>query len=432
MNLTPLGIGVLVFAALLGVAAQWNPALGGAPWWGVAIALVAVGVAVELVVSRHRELAARWKVEPLHLGRRETLQLELENESPRGVAVAVAPVLPDAFDELGPETAGRHLAAGEVALVAVAARPVELGHHAAPGLPVRVLGPFGLAWWSRRIDMPERFAVRPDTLARGGHAQGFAESGAAARQKLGTGGELSHLREYRRGDALRSIDWKATARSPDLVTRVYTDDRHAEIVVMIDAGRTSRTELDGMSQLGHYVNFTARFAERCADGDDRVGLITFADRPLRIVPPGRGVESVVRVRSALSGLTPQAVESDTLNAALQVSRLVRHRCLVIMLTDLYESSSTGRLVRAARLLAPKHMVMMVGLIGDEVAELAGGTAADWLDPFRALAAREHARHVAANVAQLRELGVLAMTSSAAMLERRLLERYSRLRAQRRI
>lgn len=201
---------------------------------------------------------------------------------------------------------------------------------------------------------------------------------------------------------------------------------------MVDAGRTSRTVLDGMSQLGHYVNFTARFAERCADGDDRVGLITYADRPLRTVPPGRGPQSVMRVREALSGLRPQAVESDALEAALRVSRLVRHRCLVIMLTDLYEATSTGRLVRTARLLAPKHMVMMVGLIGDEVGELASQVAEDWLDPYHALAARDHARHIDANVAQLRELGVLALTARAADLERTLLAQYQRLRALRRI
>ena len=55
--------------------------------------------------------------------------------------------------------------------------------------------------------------------------------------------------------------------------------------LLIDAGRTSRTEVDGLQQLGHYANLAARFAEYCVAHDDQVGLIAFADRPLATLKP---------------------------------------------------------------------------------------------------------------------------------------------------
>jgi uncharacterized protein (DUF58 family) len=203
-------------------------------------------------------------------------------------------------------------------------------------------------------------------------------------------------------------------------------------MLLVDAGRTSRTELGGLSQLGHYANLAARFAEYCVAGDDEVGLIAFADRPLATLAPARGAAAVERIRGALAELAPRAVESDVLGAALHVRRLVRHRCLAVILTDLYERTETGPLVQSVRLLVPKHLPLIVGMVGDEVAELADRRAVDWLDPYRSLAARDYRRHVAANVARLAHLGAHALVARPRELDRKVLDGYRLLRAQRRI
>src|SRR4029077_3320956 len=132
------------------------------------------------------------------------------------------------------------------------------------------------------------------------------------------------------GDPRHTIDWKATARSSRLRTPVFREEPHPRGVLLLDAGRQSRTEVDGLQQLGHYANLAARFAEFCVAHDDQVGLIAFADRPLATLTPARGAEALTRIRAALTDLVPSAVESDVLAAALHVRRLVRHRCLVVI------------------------------------------------------------------------------------------------------
>lgn len=461
MNLTPFGILALVAAALLGIVGTWSVSLGTFPWWRLVVASLVVGLTVEFLVVRRSSIAARWlAAERLFLGRAATLALELRNGSARPVTLRALPLAPDAivrtdepavadpFDRGRPGGNDRNdgeersigisgvrtlhvppLAGG---VTDVRVRALELGAHRWPVLPIRVLGPLGLAWWSRKTDPGTTSVVLPDTLGRRAIVTGSAEAGLASRAKLGGGHELHQLREYRPGDPRNTIDWKASARSSQLITRVYSEDQHLEIMILLDAGRTSRTEVDGMSQLGHYVNLAARFAEYCAHGDDRVGLVAFADRPLRVVPPGRGAPGLTRIRRALADLAPQPVESDALEAALHVRRLVRHRCLAVVLTDLYESSATGRLARTAMLLAQKHLPMMVGLLGAEVAAMTGLDASDWLDPYRSLAARSYERQVTANVARLAELGALAMTARPHELDGKVLEQYRRLRSQHRI
>jgi hypothetical protein len=111
---------------------------------------------------------------------------------------------------------------------------------------------------------------------------------------------------------------------------------------------------------------------------------------------------------------------------------VRHRCLVVILTDLYERSATSAVAQSARLLVPKHLPLIAGIVSDEVFELAEQQADDWLDPYRSLAAREYAHEVGANVARLGQLGAYALAARARELDGRVLDTYSRLRAQRRI
>jgi hypothetical protein len=104
----------------------------------------------------------------------------------------------------------------------------------------------------------------------------------------------------------------------------------------------------------------------------------------------------------------------------------------VILTDLYERSATSQLAQSTRLLVPKHLPMIVGVSSEDVIELAGRAADDWLDPYRSLAAREYQKHVAANIARLGQLGAYAMTARARELDRKVLDTYRRLRAQRRI
>jgi uncharacterized protein (DUF58 family) len=431
VNLTPAAIVVLGLAALVGILAQWSGSLSADFWWRAVVALVAVGLAYELYVTRRLRVGARWLAPRLHLGRLERLELRLENFTRRDLAVELAPLLPEGVR--GDAAAVRlELAAGSSAGMVLDARPVTLGSQSWPALPVRIKGPLKLAWWSRSIALGGEVRVQPDTLGPRSALAGSRDAGSTAQATLGAGRELHHLRPYRAGDPRHTIDWKATARATQLITRVFSEDQHLEVMLLVDAGRTSRTEIDGMQQLGHYVNLAARFAEYCVASDDRVGLIAFADRPLAMLGPGRGDAAVARIRGALGSLAARAVESDVLTAALHVRRLVRHRCLVVMLTDLYEPSASGQLAQSARLLVPNHLPMVVGLLSEEVVALAERPARDWLDPYRGLAAREYRRSIAANIARLSRLGAYAMTARSSELDRKVLGTYRLLRAQRRV
>ncbi|HEY0766405.1 MAG TPA: DUF58 domain-containing protein, partial [Steroidobacteraceae bacterium] len=252
------------------------------------------------------------------------------------------------------------------------------------------------------------------------------------RRVAGAGAELHQLRAYVRGDPLARIDWKATARAGTLVTREYSEDQHLDILVAIDAGRFSRVRAGRLDRFGLYANLAARFAEIVTHHDDRIGLVVYADRVLASCAPARGLPSVTRLRRVLEQLSVQAAESDPTAAAVSMRGLLKHRALIVLLTDLDDANVADQLGRAVRLLAPPHLLVVAGVHSGEIAALAQGEARDWQDPWIALAAAEHEARAAAQRLLLQRLGAPVVAAPAERLEQAVFAEYEALRRSRRV
>jgi uncharacterized protein (DUF58 family) len=302
VNLTPLAVVIVGAAVLVGILGQWSEAAGAFLLWRAVVGVLVLALAYEFVFARRVRVEARLSGgERLYLGRSEMLTLEFVNGAARPLTIRFVPVFPEGLSgAVMPSTL--NLDSAQMRATTFQARPILLGRHAWPALPVRIRGPLRLAWWSRSVSPASEVRVLPDTLGARAVLAASAELGATTQARLGGARELHHLRGYRAGDPRHTIDWKATARASRLITRVFSEDQHLEVMILVDAGRTGRTQIDGMSQLAHYVNLAARFAEYCVAGDDQVGLVVFADRPLCTVAPGRGTAAVSRIRGALSGI----------------------------------------------------------------------------------------------------------------------------------
>jgi uncharacterized protein (DUF58 family) len=321
---------------------------------------------------------------------------------------------------------------GTGATMTLAATPKRLGNQTWPPLRARVAGPLGLAWWTRPLAAQFTLSVAPDLLRDDAERAGAIGGGTRARSLLGAGGEVLQLREYRPGDPQHVIDWKATARSNTLVSRDFAEDQHLEIVLAIDAGRASALRADELDRLGHYANIASRFAEHAVAHDDQVGLVIFADRPLASIAPGRGIGTVVRIRALLAATQPAAAESNPLNAVLRIRTLVRHRSLVVLLTDLDDATVAGQLAAATRLLLPKHLPLVAGLASREAQSLARAQSNNWLGPYEALAAQEYCTRLARNAAALRALGAPTLLALPDQMERAVFDAYAEFRLRRRV
>jgi uncharacterized protein (DUF58 family) len=176
----------------------------------------------------------------------------------------------------------------------------------------------------------------------------------------------------------------------------------------------------------------ARLAEVVTPNDDRVGLVVFSDRTLAVCAPDRGAPAITRIRRALERLSVDPAESDPVSAAVRIRSMLKHRTLVIILTDLDDAAVAEQLARAVRLLAPPHLVVVAGVHNTQIADLTHREAVSWRDPWIALAAQEHEARAAAQRLLLRRLGAPVIAAREEMLEEAVFTEYELLRRSRRV
>ena len=420
-----------LLVCVLGVLGQWSAAVDENLWRLPAAALL-VALVLEGFMARSRDIRVE-RALPARgfLGVPLGSELRVRNLSPYALFMDSVESLPVALDAPY-ETLHWRVPPGGTASRRVRVVPRELGAHAWQTVRTRSLGPLRLAWWHRKLALPAELGVVPNSLSAEEHRAGTTDQGRYARPLTGSGTELMGFRDYRPGDPMRSIDWKATARRGKPVIRLYATEEHVELVLAVDAGRTSGIQSGTLSRLGHYANVAARLAEKSLANGDHVSLVVFADEPLQVLAGLRGGNGLKRIRATLASMRTQARESNPLAAALRIRRLVGQRSLVVMFTDLDEGEIAGQLRRAASFLAPKHMPVVASLMDEDVLAMRWRRAERWIDPYRMLAALEIVKGARRTALHLERTGAHVVLARPAELDRRVLAAYEDLRLRRRV
>jgi uncharacterized protein (DUF58 family) len=296
------------------------------------------------------------------IGQPNKVTLELRSSSRRRLTVQVTDDLFEGAvsDELPLEV---ELAAGGRTRVSYHVRPSERGAHQLGDHHLRYRSPLGLWIRQLRVEADDRIKVFPDVravrtyelLAR----QNREQSMFRATRRQGGESEFERLREYRREDEYRSIDWKATARRRKLIAREYQLESNQSLLFVLDAGRLMTAEIDGMSLFDHALNATLMLSHVAARNGDRVGLMTFADEVKSYAPPAAGGRATTRIIHAGYHLKPELVESNYQAAFQQLGVRLRKRSMVVVFTQVVDEVAAADLLKLTRGLLPRHLPLLV-------------------------------------------------------------------------
>ncbi len=412
-----------VACAALGLAASagWLPALV----WQVAVAAALLALALDLARLRaaptpqaRRRMHDTWAI-----GVERPVTLDLDGQRRQRL---------DVFDLHPGAWAMRHLprridlVPGETASFEYSLRPNVRGDSQFDGVQLRMHSPWGLWWQSRLAGEVQRVRVFPNFAPLAKFAMFSAEQasrlvGAHVKRRRGEGTDFHQMREYRVGDSLRQIDWKATARARRLISREYQDERNQQLVLMLDTGRRLMARDGELSHFDHVLDAALVVAYLALRQGDGVGLLASGGES-RWVPPQRGVGAIDNLLRASYALQPQPVATDFLAAATELSLRQRRRSLVMLVTNLRDEDMDD-LLAAVRMLRGRHLVCVASLregsleqaLGEEVEDLSGairaGATALYLE-----------QRVAAHEA-LRNHGVMVLDVGCDQLAASLVEKY---------
>jgi uncharacterized protein (DUF58 family) len=264
---------------------------------------------------------------------------------------------------------------GRVA-VATSLAPDRRGDKSAGRVTVRSLGPLGLAGRQASRLLPWTIRVLPPFLSQRHLPEKLAMlrllDGQHRSMVRGQGTEFDSLREYVIGDDVRSIDWRSSAKSSDIMVRTWRPERDRRIVIVLDTGRTSAGRVAGVPRLDAAMDAALLLAALAARAGDRVDLLAI-DRQVRARVVGASRTDVLsRLTDAMAVLDPELTESSGDLIAGTLLTTARQRCLVVLLTDLNSAALELGLLPRIGLLAARYRLLVAATADPRLAELSTG------------------------------------------------------------
>jgi uncharacterized protein (DUF58 family) len=242
--------------------------------------------------------------------------------------------------------------------------PAARGLFHFSGCALRLHSPLRL-WRQRRIVVAEQTVrVYPNfaplaRLALVGSEQASRVVGAHLKRRRGEGTEFQQLREYRVGDSLRQIDWKASQRARKLISREYQDERNQQVMLLLDTGRRMLARDDTLAHFDHVLNAALMVAYIALRQGDAVGLLASGGES-RYVAPRRSLGTIDSLLNTLFDLNAQAVATDYLEAATVLGTRQSRRCLVLLITNARDEDIED-LLAAVSQLKRRHIVCVASL-----------------------------------------------------------------------
>lgn len=229
---------------------------------------------------------------------------------------------------------------------------------------VRVLSPLGLWYSEYRSGEVDSLKVYPDfsaikaftLLATDNHE---SQLGIKRKPRRGEGLEFLQLRDYRFGDSLRQIDWRASSRRNKLISKEYQDERDQHIVLLVDSGRRMRAKDDNLSHFDHTLNALLLVSYLALRQGDSVSVMSFGNDQ-RWVSPRKGVGSMKSILNEMYDLDAGNQASDYIGAAERLLTLQRKRSMVILVTN-SRDEEIEELMMATKVLQRRHLVLVANI-----------------------------------------------------------------------
>jgi uncharacterized protein (DUF58 family) len=419
--------------ALVALAGAVALVVAPGPWvfasW-LLLTVVVVGLDLLLAGSPKSLVYQRSELSSLRLGGTTQVTLTVLNPGSR----RVRGLLRDAWQPSAGAVSDRHpidLPAGERRRVETVLTPTRRGDRLADRVTVRSLGPLGLAARQRSVSVPGRLRVLPPFGSRRHLPSRLARlrelDGRTSVNLRGQGTEFDSLREYVVGDDVRSIDWRATARSQTVAVRTWRPERDRHVLLVLDTSRTSAGRVGDAPRLDAAMDAALLLAALATRAGDRVDLLA-ADRRVRAgVQGATGSALLPALVNAMAPLEAELVEADWFAVVGAIRARTNQRSLVVLLTALESASVEEGLLPVLAQLTARHQVVVASVADPAVTAMTHGRQ-DADHVYAAAAAERTMADRTRLAAVLERLGVDVVDADPEQLPPALADRYLALKA----
>jgi uncharacterized protein (DUF58 family) len=193
--------------------------------------------------------------------------------------------------------------------------------------------------------------------------------GGRKRHRLGQSYEFDQIKTYIPGDDFRSLNWKATGRSGQLMVNRYEDEKAQQVYAIIENGRNMYMPFNGLSMFDHSLNAALILLNLALKKGDRTGLVTYSKKVngwIKADNKHGQIKSILEkmYKEQLDSAEP---DSDALYAFFQ--KQVKNRSLLFFFTNAELMQALDRRLPALMKLHLRHKLIVVMFENSELKKL---------------------------------------------------------------
>lgn len=383
VTLIALGAVAVVGVTIARVPGALGPDAVAVAWWALAgwlaLTLAVAGVDAGLAASP-RQVSVRREIPPrVRLGEPVAVTLIIENLGNRRLRAVVRDGWQPSAGVIGANRAQLSIGHGERRRTVLQLLPTRRGDRTTEHITIRSAGPLGIAGRQATIVARGRVRVLPPFKSRVHLPSRLVRlreiEGRTPLMIRGQGTEFDSIREYVRGDDVRSIDWRVTARHPDpsvpqgtkLMVRTWRPERDRRIVIVIDTSRTAAVRIGDEPRLDTGFEAALLLAALADRAGDRVDILAWDRRVRAQVHGASGAELLAQTVDRLANVEPELIEPDWSTLPARVRAITSQHAFVVLLTAADSAASARGLLSVLPQLTQRNTVAVASVADpDEV------------------------------------------------------------------
>ncbi len=192
-----------------------------------------------------------------------------------------------------------------------------------------------------QLDLPQLLKYQHHTYVLDLAPQQVIQSklaGSYLARSKGRGMEFDEVRHYQLGDDVRTIDWRVTARTGKVHTKLFREEKERPVFVLTDLSPSMHFGSVLLTKAVQAAHLAALVGWHARERGDKFGGILFNGQQIRELKPASRSVSVLRYLQQLIDLNNKPVAPELQSIGLadavgQLRRLVRPGSLVYVISD---------------------------------------------------------------------------------------------------
>ncbi|MFW6042966.1 MAG: DUF58 domain-containing protein [Marinilabiliaceae bacterium] len=402
---------------------------------GIVVFFVLLGIDLLLLYGRRKSgkmSGERTLPERFSNGDENHVHITVINDFPFQVTVEVIDELPFQLQIRNFNRKGS-LAPGRRWRFSYTVRPTERGEYHFGYLNVFARTRLGLISERFRLSEPAVVKVYPSFLQMRQFeimaiSDRLSEMGVKKVRKFGHQMEFDQIREYIKGDDIRTINWKATAKRHQLMVNQYQDEKSQQMYSIIDMGRTMKMPFNGFSLLDYAINTSLILSNIALLKHDKAGLITFNEKVRSIVAARREPRHLNTIMEMLYNQQTGFGEHNMEALYAIVRRNIPQRSLLVIYTNFESLKSAYREIPLLRQLSSNHLLLVVFFENTEIEKMIHNKGGDVEEIYRQTIAEKFMFDKKLIVKELEKNGIHAVLSKPGKLTVATMNKYLEFKA----